>query len=51
MTLTPVASRPCEEISRTDIRIVTPPDDTATISSSRSRWTRRSSRRPPSAFS
>ena len=35
ITRTPVASRPCEEISRTGMRMVTPPDDTATISSSR----------------
>jgi hypothetical protein len=35
MTRTPVASRPCDEMSRTAIRIVTPPDETATMSSSR----------------
>ena len=35
ITRTPVAPRPCEEISRTGMRIVTPLDDTATISSSR----------------
>jgi hypothetical protein len=35
MTRTPVASRPCEEISRTGMRITVPPEEMAKISSSR----------------
>ena len=34
ITLTPVAARPCEEMFRTWVRMVDPPDVTATISSS-----------------